>query len=47
MEILMTILPFVPAVIIAIALIALLASGYVKAPPDVACYCSGDRPSVY
>lgn len=36
MEILMTILPFVPAVIIAIALIALLASGYVKAPPDVA-----------
>lgn len=36
MEILMTSLPFVPAVIIAIALIALLASGYVKAPPDVA-----------
>lgn len=28
MEILMTILPFVPVVIIAIALIALLASGY-------------------
>lgn len=41
MEILMTILPFVPAVIIAIALIALLASGYVKAPPDVAYIISG------
>lgn len=41
MEILMTILPFVPAVIIAIALIALLASGYVKAPPDIAYIISG------
>lgn len=41
MEILMTILPFVPAVIIAIALIALLASGYIKAPPDVAYIISG------
>lgn len=41
MEILMTILPFVPAVIIAIALIALLAFGYVKAPPDVAYIISG------
>lgn len=41
MEILMTILPFVPAVIIAIALIALLTSGYVKAPPDVAYIISG------
>lgn len=41
MEILMTILPFVPMVIIAIALIALLASGYVKAPPDVAYIISG------
>lgn len=41
MEILMTILPFVPVVIIAIALIALLASGYVKAPPDVAYIISG------
>lgn len=41
MEILMTILPFVPAVIIAIALITLLASGYVKAPPDVAYIISG------
>lgn len=41
MEILMTILPFVPAVIIAIALIAPLASGYVKAPPDVAYIISG------
>ena len=41
MEILMTILPFVPAVIIAIALIALLASGYVKAPLDVAYIISG------
>ena len=41
MEILMTILPFVPAVIITIALIALLASGYVKAPPDVAYIISG------
>lgn len=41
MEILMTILPFAPAVIIAIALIALLASGYVKAPPDVAYIISG------
>ena len=37
----MTILPFVPAVIIAIALIALLASSYVKAPPDVAYIISG------
>lgn len=37
----MTILPFVPVVIIAIALIALLASGYVKAPPDVAYIISG------
>lgn len=37
----MTILPFVPAVIIAIVLIALLASGYVKAPPDVAYIISG------
>lgn len=41
MEILMTILPFVPAVIITIALIAILASGYVKAPPDVAYIISG------
>lgn len=41
MEILMTILPFVPVVIIAIALIALLASSYVKAPPDVAYIISG------
>lgn len=41
MEILMTILPFVPVVIIAIALIALLASGYVKAPPDIAYIISG------
>lgn len=41
MEILMTILPFVPAMIIVIALIALLASGYVKAPPDVAYIISG------
>ena len=41
MEILMAILPFVPAVIIAIALIALLASGYVKAPPDVVYIISG------
>ena len=41
MEILMTILPFVPVVIIAITLIALLASGYVKAPPDIAYIISG------
>ena len=41
MEILTTILPFVPVVIIAIALIALLASGYVKAPPDIAYIISG------
>lgn len=41
MEILMTILPFVPVVIIAIALIAPLASSYVKAPPDVAYIISG------
>lgn len=41
MEILMTILPFVPVVIIAIAFIALLAFGYVKAPPDIAYIISG------
>lgn len=41
MEIFMTILPFVPVVIIAIAFIALLASGYVKAPPDIAYIISG------
>lgn len=41
MEIFMTILPFVPVVIIAIALIALLAFGYVKAPPDIAYIISG------
>lgn len=41
MEIFMTILPFLPVAIIIIALIALLASGYVKAPPDVAYIISG------
>lgn len=41
MEIFMTILPFVPVVIIAIAFIALLAFGYVKAPPDIAYIISG------
>lgn len=41
MKIFMTILPFVPVVIIAIAFIALLASGYVKAPPDIAYIISG------
>lgn len=41
MEILTSILPFVPFVVIAIALIAILVSGYVKAPPDYAYIISG------
>lgn len=41
MEILTTILPFVPAAIIVIAIIVFLASSYVKAPPDVAYIISG------
>nr|DAG20560.1 MAG TPA: hypothetical protein [Caudoviricetes sp.] len=41
MEIFMTILPFLPVAIIIIAFIALLAYGYVKAPPDIAYIISG------
>lgn len=36
-----TILPFLPWVVLAIVVIAVLASGYVKAPPDVAYIVSG------
>lgn len=43
MEIVSKILPFVPAVIAAIVVIFILASGYVKAPPDVAYIISGLR----
>lgn len=43
MEIVSKILPFVPAVIAAIVVILILASGYVKAPPDVAYIISGLR----
>ena len=35
------IIPFIPVVVIAILLIAILASGYVKSPPDVAYIISG------
>lgn len=41
MEILTAMLPFLPVVLIVIALIVLLCSGYVKAPPDVAYIISG------
>lgn len=41
MEILTTILPFVPVAIIVIAIIVFLVSSYVKAPPDVAYIISG------
>lgn len=41
MEILTTILPFIPIVLIAIIIIAVLCSGYVKAPPNVAYVISG------
>lgn len=41
MEILATMLPFLPVVLIIIALIVLLCSGYVKAPPDIAYIISG------
>ena len=41
MDILSSIIPFVPVVIIAILIIAVLASGYVKSPPDVAYIISG------
>lgn len=41
MEILATMLPFLPVVLIIVALIVLLWSGYVKAPPDVAYIISG------
>lgn len=43
MEIVSKILPFVPAVIAAVVVILILASGYVKAPPDVAYIISGLR----
>lgn len=41
MEILTAILPFAPFVLIAILIIVILCSGYVKAPPDVAYIISG------
>ena len=41
MEILTTILPFVPVAIIVLAIIVYLVSSYVKAPPDVAYIISG------
>ena len=41
MDILSSIIPFAPVVIIAILVIAVLASGYVKSPPDVAYIISG------
>lgn len=41
MEILTTILPFVPVAIIVFAIIVFLVSSYVKAPPDVAYIISG------
>lgn len=41
MEFLMTIVPFIPVVLIAVIVIAILCSGYVKAPPDVAYIISG------
>lgn len=41
MEILTTILPFVPVAIIVLAIIVFLVSSYVKAPPDVAYIISG------
>lgn len=41
MEILSTILPIIPFVLIAVVVIAILASGYVKAPPDYAFIISG------
>ena len=41
MEILTTILPFVPIVLIVAFVIIILCSGYVKAPPDVAYIISG------
>ena len=41
MEILTTILPFVPVAIIVITIIVFLVSSYVKAPPDVAYIISG------
>lgn len=37
------IIPFIPVIVIAILLIAILASGYLKAPPDVAYVISGLR----
>lgn len=41
MEILTTILPFVPVAIIVLAIVVFLVSSYVKAPPDVAYIISG------
>lgn len=41
MEILTAILPFLPVILIAILVIGILCSGYVKAPPDVAYIISG------
>ena len=41
MNILSSILPFIPVIIIAVALIVILATGYVKSSPDVAYIISG------
>lgn len=41
MEILTAILPFLPVILIALVVIGILCSGYVKAPPDVAYIISG------
>ena len=41
MNFLTTILPFVPFVLLAVVIIAVIASGYVKAPPDTAYIISG------
>lgn len=41
MNFLTTILPFVPFILLAVVIIAVIASGYVKAPPDTAYIISG------
>ena len=43
MEIFSTIIPFIIPAIIVIAVVVILASGYLKAPPDVAYVISGLR----
>lgn len=41
MEILFSMIPFVPIIVLVVAVAAVLASGYVKSPPDVAYIISG------